>query len=51
MTDIHADVQDYYGQQLQTSSDLKTDACCTKTKVPPFIREVISHVHPDVLAK
>lgn len=25
--DTHSSVQDYYGQQLQSSADLKTTAC------------------------
>ncbi|MEO0813711.1 MAG: methyltransferase type 11, partial [Myxococcota bacterium] len=48
--DVHSWVQDYYGQVLKSSSDLKTNACCA---VPPpgWIREPMSHVHPEVLAK
>ena len=51
MADIHADVQDYYGQELQQSSDLKTDACCSKAHVPSFLRKVIGSVHADVVAR
>ena len=51
MTNIHAEVQDYYGQQLQKSEDLKTDACCSKAKVPLFLRKIIERVHPDVIAR
>lgn len=51
MSDIHSDVQNYYGQELQQSSDLKTDACCSKAQVPEFLRRIIGQIHPDVLAK
>ncbi|CAF1529711.1 unnamed protein product [Rotaria magnacalcarata] len=51
MTSVHEDVQNYYGQQLQQSADLKTDACCTKAQIPSFIKEIIKKVHPEVVAK
>jgi len=51
MTTIHEDVQDYYGQQLQHSSDLKTDACCSKAQVPSFIKDILKKIHPEILAK
>lgn len=51
MSNIHSDVQNYYGQQLQQSSDLKTDACCTKVVVPLFIRKILQQIHPDIIAK
>jgi hypothetical protein len=51
MTTIHEDVQDYYGQQLQQSSDLKTDACCSKAAVPSFIKDILKKIHPEVLAR
>lgn len=51
MSNIHSDVQNYYGQQLQQSSDLKTDACCTKVVIPLFIRKIIGRIHPDIIAK
>ncbi|CAF4727679.1 unnamed protein product, partial [Rotaria magnacalcarata] len=51
MTSVHEDVQNYYGQQLQQSADLKTDACCTKAQIPSFIKEIIKKVYPEVVAK
>lgn len=47
---VHEWVRDYYGEVLKTSSDLKTNACCA---VPPpkWIRESMSNIHDDVLAK
>lgn len=43
--------RDYYGQVLQGSDDLKTDACCTMEAPAPEIREALANVHPDVKAR
>ncbi|UJR24994.1 hypothetical protein I4U23_006355 [Adineta vaga] len=51
MATVHEDVQNYYGQELQQSSDLKTDACCSKAKVPSFIKDILKKIHPEVVAK
>ena len=51
MATTHEDVQNYYGQQLQYSDDLKTDACCSKAVIPPFIKDIIRKIHPEVVAK
>ena len=51
MSTVHEDVQNYYGQQLQHSNDLKTDACCSKANIPPYIKEIIRKIHPEVLAR
>ena len=44
-------VKEYYGRTLQGSGDLKTDACCDASAVPPHIREVLSAIHPEVTAR
>merc|ERR1719291_1323569 len=41
----------YYGETLSTTSDLKTNACCTSAAPPPHIRKALSNIHPEVLAK
>jgi arsenite methyltransferase len=51
MTTIHEEVQNYYGQELQQSDDLKTDACCSKAEVPSFIKDIVKKIHPEVIAK
>lgn len=51
MNNLHTEVQEYYGTELQTSEDLKTNACCTLTKPPKYIREALSNVHDEVQAK
>lgn len=45
------DVKDYYGKTLQTSADLKTEACCTPGYMPGFVKRTLSNVHDEVLAK
>lgn len=47
----HESVKEYYGEVLQTSSDLQTNACCTAGDVPDFLKTILSKLHDDVLAK
>ena len=44
-------VQDYYGKTLKSSSDLKTDACCTADDMPAFAKPILSQIHDEVLTK
>lgn len=44
-------VKDYYGKTLQSSADLKTQACCTPDDMPRYVRRLLSNVHDEVLAK
>ena len=44
-------VKDYYGKTLQSSSDLKTEACCTPDDMPDYVRELLANIHPQVLSK
>jgi arsenite methyltransferase len=46
-----ADVQEYYGTTLQKSEDLKTNACLTAGSPPPYVRQCLKKIHPEVLAK
>jgi len=41
-------VQRYYGQQLQSSADLKTSACCDADAVPGWLKPLLARVHPEV---
>jgi len=45
---MHEQVQHYYGNVLQGSADLKTDACCTATAPPPHLRAAVAEVHEEV---
>ncbi len=49
--DIVKDVQDYYGKTLQSSADLKTEACCTPDAMPGYVKRMLSNIHDEVLAK
>lgn len=44
-------VKEYYGETLQTSADLKTDACTTASAPPPHISRALAKVHDHVAAR
>jgi arsenite methyltransferase len=44
-------VQKYYGEILEKTEDLKTNACCTPGELPPHVAEVLELVHDEVIAK
>lgn len=44
-------VQDYYGKQLQSSSDLKTTACCDSSAMPEWLKPLLSNIHDEVLSR
>lgn len=48
---MHEQVKDYYGKVLQTSDDLQTDACCTDTYLPNFVKAALSNIHDEVLTR
>ena len=50
-TGITESVQNYYGQVLQSSEDLKTSACCTLDSVPVHLRSLLADLHPEVVAR
>ncbi|MFM7674076.1 MAG: methyltransferase domain-containing protein [Synechococcus sp.] len=41
-------VQAYYGQELRSSADLRTTACCDASEVPAWLRPLLSNLHPEV---
>ena len=51
MRDLHSEVQEYYGTEVTTSDDLKTNACCTLTPPPKHIRSALKLVADEVQAK
>lgn len=51
MSQIHEQVQDYYGKELTKSEDLKTNACCTIKHYPTHILEALKNIHDEVSAK
>lgn len=48
---MHDVVQNYYGQQLQSSDDLKTSACCDMNTIPAWLKALLANVHPEVLSR
>ncbi|MFZ1110202.1 MAG: methyltransferase domain-containing protein [Rhodomicrobium sp.] len=44
-------VKNYYGKTLQTSADLKTQACCTPGDAPAYVERLLSNIHDEVRAK
>ncbi len=48
---VHETVRDYYGKVLKSSTDLKTDACCTPDAMPGHVRAALAEIHPDVQAR
>ncbi len=48
---VHETVRDYYGKVLKSSTDLKTDACCTPDAMPDHVRAALAEIHPDVQAR
>jgi SAM-dependent methyltransferase len=42
------DVKHYYGQVLQSSADLQTNACCTADAMPAHVAAVIGEIAPAV---
>ncbi len=48
---LHDVVKEYYGETLQSSSDLKTDACTTVSAPPKHIVKAIAAVHDDVATR
>ena len=50
-TSIQEAVKDYYGKTLQSSQDLKTDACCTVDDIPDHLKSLIAKIHPEVASR
>lgn len=48
---MHDIVQNYYGKELQSSSDLKTSACCDVSSVPQWLKNLLKNIHPEVLSR
>tara|TARA_B100000965_G_scaffold403082_1_gene430430 strand:+ start:601 stop:1665 length:1065 start_codon:yes stop_codon:yes gene_type:complete len=44
-------VKDYYGKTLNSSSDLRTSACCDSDNVPEEFKEPLKNIHPEVLSR
>ncbi|WP_372368989.1 methyltransferase domain-containing protein [Candidatus Uabimicrobium sp. HlEnr_7] len=49
--EILNNIQQYYGQILNTKDDLKTNACCTADVMPEYLRPLVRNIHPQVQDK
>eukprot|EP00536_Pseudo-nitzschia_multiseries_P016289 jgi/Psemu1/69816/estExt_Genemark1.C_10650015 len=49
--ETRASVSKYYGKELSSSDDLKTNACCTAGAPPQYIQDCIKNIHPEVVSK
>lgn len=45
------EVKEYYGKVLQSSQDLKTDACCTTEEMPDYLKQAMSKIHAEVASR
>lgn len=45
------EVQNYYGQVLKSSTDLKTNACCDLQAMPAYLKDEMSRIHPEILTR
>lgn len=48
---MREDVKTYYGETLQKSEDLQTNACCTAAAPPAHMRDVMSKIHEEVSSR
>jgi len=48
---MHEIVQEFYGNTLQTSADLKTDACCDMASVLAWLKPLLARIQPEVLSR
>ncbi len=44
-------VRNYYGDKLNSSADLQTNACCTDESPPFHIRSILSSIHDEVTSR
>ena len=48
---VHSDVQQYYGKELESNRDLKTTACCNSSAVPDHLKDALSKIHIEIHEK
>lgn len=44
-------VREYYGQRLQSTSDLRTQACCTADAMPEHMKAILHEIDDEILAR
>ena len=48
---IHKQVSEYYGKILKSNDDLKTNACCTSSAPPRYVREILPVIKDEILSR
>lgn len=48
---IHKQVSEYYGKILRSSDDLKTNACCTSSAPPRYVREILPMIKDEIISR
>lgn len=48
---IHKQVSEYYGKILKSNDDLKTNACCTSSAPPRYVREILPMIKDEILSR
>jgi len=48
---MHELVKDYYANQLKSSADLRTSACCDASQMPDRLKPLLARIHPEVTAR
>jgi len=49
--DIRAEIKAYYGEELKSSVDLKTSACCSFESIPEHHKAILSQIDDEILAR
>ena len=47
---MHDTVKDYYGNVLNGSDDLQTNACCTDDNLSPSLKTILANIHYEVMS-
>ncbi|MDY6933930.1 MAG: arsenosugar biosynthesis radical SAM protein ArsS [Spirochaetota bacterium] len=49
--DVKEKVQRYYGETLNSSSDLQTNACCTTESIPQYVKDSLKYINDEIMMK
>lgn len=49
--DVTSNVRSYYGETLQSTADLRTDACTTAAAPSPHVKTALAAVHDEVMSR
>ena len=48
---MHEAVKNYYGNVLEGSQDLQTNACCTDEGLPEYVKPILGKIHDEVMTR